>query len=187
MPAPIDPAKRAAIAAAIAAGGTCRGIAREYEVSADTVRRIAAEAGIAEPFARTATKNATKARRLDNAAMRAEVSRTYLEKARALLRQMDEPHMAFAFGGRDNVYTEHLMDRPPVDALRNLMITSATAFDKHLLAERFDADDGAADAASLVKALADGLGVAAERLASGGASDRSGQPAAEPQADPLDR
>lgn len=139
MPRPIEPEKRAAILADIRSGELGRNeIARKHGVGLATVSRIADDEGLTGAWDRTATKNATEALRLDNAALRARTSRRFLEKANELLDQMDQPHIAFNFGGKDNTYVEHPMDRPPVADLRNLMVTAATAFDKHLKAELFD-------------------------------------------------
>jgi hypothetical protein len=142
MPPSLDPEKRTAIIADIKAGTFGRNeIARRNDVGMATVSRIAGEEGLTATWDRSATKNATEAARLDNAALRAQTSRRFLLKAGELLDQMDQPHVAFAFGGKDNVYTEHAMEKPPVADLRNLMITAATAFDKHLKAELFDGEN----------------------------------------------
>lgn len=188
MPPPIDPGKRAAIADAIRDGGTCRGIAREHQVAPDTVRRIAATVGIEHPFARTQTEDATRARMADLAAQRTEVSALFLRRAREALEQFDAPHVVFNIGGRDNVYTEHLMDRPPTGDMRNLATIAGIAVQRHMELARFDTDDGAKDAASLIRSLAAGLNVAAEHMTGGGEdADQPGSPAAEPQTDPVDR
>jgi hypothetical protein len=36
----------------------------------------------------------------------------------------------YSFGGRDNTYEEHKLDRPPVEVVRNAVTTAAIAFDK---------------------------------------------------------
>jgi hypothetical protein len=78
----------------------------------------------------------------DSAARRAETSRRFLEKSNELLDMMDQPHVAFNFGGRDNTYEEHMFAKPPVDALRTLMAAAAQAFGQHLAQDRHDADEG---------------------------------------------
>jgi hypothetical protein len=114
-------------------------IAREVGRSHQTVQRIGAAAG--HSWDRSATKNATQARQADNAARRAAVSARFLDKANELLDQMEGPFLAFNFGGRDNTYNEHELERPPTGDLRNLMVAAATAFDKHLAAERHESGD----------------------------------------------
>lgn len=140
MPRPrIPQAKRDAIADAIRAGGKRNQIARDFDVGVGSVTLIAQENGLA--FDRSETKRATEAKVADNKAFRAEVSREFLEKARDLLEQMDGEHLAFSFGGRDNTYREHKLAKPPPAELRNLIVSAAVAFDKHLAADRHDSDD----------------------------------------------
>ncbi|MEV4837774.1 winged helix-turn-helix domain-containing protein [Nonomuraea sp. NPDC049486] len=140
MPRPtIGDAKRTAILDDIRAGEkSARQIARDHGVAQSTVSKLAKDAGITNAFDRSKTKNATEAARADNAALRASTSRRFLEKANQLLDQMDQPHVAFNFGGKDNTYNEKQLDRPPVSDLRNLMTAAAVAVDKHLVIEKHD-------------------------------------------------
>lgn len=142
MPAPLDPTKRAAIAAALREREQPKlnQLAREFGVSPDTISRIAKTEGVT--FERTATKNATAAKQADNAARRAELSQRLLDRAVEALGQMDSEFLVFNFGGRDNTYAEHRLDRPPTGDLRNLMTVAAIAVDKHLAIERHDSDGG---------------------------------------------
>lgn len=164
MPPRIDDEKRAAILEDIRAGGTCRGIAKAHHVSPDTIRRIAAEGGVKDAFARAGTEKATRARTTDMAALRAEVSEKYLRKANELLDQMDQPHLVFSFGGKENTYNEALLERAPTGDLRNLMTASAVALDKHLKILATETDSGATTAASMLSGIADALEKAAEVL-----------------------
>lgn len=125
-----------AILASIDAGKNRNEVAREHGVSPSTVSRTAAANG--RSFDRSKTKNATEAKKADNAALRASTSRRLLVKANELLDQMDAPHVAFHFGGKDNTYCEKRMERPPVTDLRNLMTAAAVAVDKHLVIEKHD-------------------------------------------------
>lgn len=136
MPPPLDPAKRQAILNDIKAGHSRNRIARDHGVSGSTVSKLANTEGLS--FDRSQTKNATEAKKADNAALRAATSRRLLEKANEFLDQMDRPHLAFNFGGKDNTYAEKLLDRPPVGDLRNLMTAAAIAIDKHLAVEKHD-------------------------------------------------
>lgn len=134
---PLDDYKRAAILEDIRAGEkSCRGIAAEHAVSASTVGKIARENGLG--FERAKTKNATEAKRADNAALRATTSRRLLEKANQLLDQMESEHLVFNFGGKDNTYNSKVLPKPPVSDLRNLMTAAAVAIDKHLVIEKHD-------------------------------------------------
>jgi transposase-like protein len=136
VPAPLPDDKRAAILDDIKAGKSRNEIAREHGVGAGTVTKIAQQNDLA--FDRSKTKNATEAARVDNAALRASTSRRFLEKANHLLDQMEQPHVAFNFGGKDNTYNEKRLDKPPVSDLRNLMTAAAVAVDKHLVIEKHD-------------------------------------------------
>ncbi|QVJ03051.1 hypothetical protein KGD82_13535 [Nocardiopsis eucommiae] len=160
----ITPEQWQAIAQAIRDGGTCRGIATEHDVSPDSVRRIAKEENIPDAFARAHTEKATRARVADMAERRARIAEKYLSKAEQLLDQMDEPHLVYSFGGKENTYAEHLLDRAPTGDLRNLMTTSAVAVDKHMKLIAADTDTGAATAASMLSGIADALQIAAEQL-----------------------
>jgi transposase-like protein len=136
VPRPLDDTKRAAILDDIRAGKPRNTVARDHGVSGSTVSKLARENDLA--FDRSQTKNATEAKKADNAALRAATSRRLLEKANEFLDQMDRPHLAFNFGGKDNTYNEKWLDRPPVTDLRNLMTAAAVAVDKHLVIEKHD-------------------------------------------------
>lgn len=182
MPPPIEPGKRAAIEAAIRSGGTCRGIAREYGVSPASVRNIATQAGITEAFERTATARATAAKQADNAARRAALGQALLDDAARLRERLWQPSVQLLVNG-DTV----TLDLPPARDVRDFMTGVQSGVKAHLDLDRHDSDDGAKDAASLVKALAAGLQVAAGVLDSEGEgddADRPRQSPAEPQATP---
>jgi hypothetical protein len=157
---PIPEDKRQAILADIRAGKARNTIAREHRVGAGTVTKIAQDAGL--QFDRSAVKRATEARIADQRAQRATTSQRFLDETNRLLDEVHEPHMVFNIGGRDNVYTEHLLDEPPTADKRNLIVAAATAFDKHLKADLHDSETGAAGARSVLGQLAGGLQMAAE-------------------------
>lgn len=158
MPPRIPDETREAILEDVQSGQLARNaIARKHKVGPATVSRIADEAGLDQPFDRTETKNATQARQADNRRRRAELSSRLLVKAGQLLDDMDRPAIVWNIGGKDNTYTEHPMPKPPTGDLRNLMVTAATAIDKHVVLERIDADTGAETAGSLLGSLLDDL------------------------------
>jgi hypothetical protein len=141
VPKPLDASKRDAILKDIRAGVKARNqIARDHGVSPSTVTKIAKDFAITDAFDRSNLKDALQAKAIDDKAYRRATSRRFLEKCNQMLDQMDQPHLVFAFGGRDNTYAEHVLDRAPTGDLRNLMVTAATAFDKHLAADKHDAD-----------------------------------------------
>lgn len=158
MPPPISPDKRDAILTDIRAGEkSCRQIARDHKVSPSTVSDLAKDAGMPDAFARSQTKNATAAVVADSRARRAEISRKFLEKADQLLDRMDEQHRAFNFGGKDNTFAEEWLDRPPPAELRNLIVSAAVAFDKHLAGERHDAGGDASAVGGMLGRLLEDL------------------------------
>jgi transposase-like protein len=145
MPPRIDDTARAAILADIQAGQkSCRGIARDHDVSDATVRKIAHENGITDAFTREQTKKATEARRADMAAERTQVSALFLRRSREALESMDKPHLVYSFGGRDNTYSEHVLDRPPTADMRNLMVVAGVGLQRHLDVEKHDSGDNSA-------------------------------------------
>ncbi len=157
MPSRIPDDKRAAILADIKAGEKSRGqIAREQGVSPQTVTNLARDASILEPFSRLKTKNAIEAARVDGRARRAALAQRLLDKADSCLDLMDRPYAVFAFAGRDGDYREHERDRPPPAELRNLMVSAATALDKHMALDRHDSSDPG-EVASLLGSLLGGL------------------------------
>lgn len=157
MPPRLPDDKRAAILTDIRTGNLgAREIARRHGVAPSTVTKLAETERIEGAFERSQTENATRAVIADSKAARAAIAKRLLAKADQLLDQMDQPHVVFNIGGKDNIYTEHLMDRPPTADLRNLMVTAATALDKHLALDRHDATDPGG-VASLLGSLFDGL------------------------------
>jgi hypothetical protein len=172
MPPRIPDDKRAAILADIkenAPQGKSRGkIARDHDVSTFTVSKIAEEGGCSDAFNREQTKNATAAAVADNRSMRAELSRRLLEKAGDALDQMDQPHLAFAFGGRDNIYREQELPKPPTGDMRNLMVIAATAIDKHIVIDRHDSGAGLDETVGLLDRIMTGL---KEKHGDGGDAD----------------
>lgn len=133
--------KRAAIEADIRAGQKSRNqIARDHDVSVGSVTNIAKGLGLTTAFDRSATKNATKAAQLDAKARRAVLQHRFLDRAERALDDMERAHLVFNFGGKENTYAEHLLDRPPTGDQRNLMIIAATGLDKSIAIDRHDAD-----------------------------------------------
>ena len=133
---PVTNAEKARIRALHEQGLNCAQIAAETGRSKSTITRQCQAMGLS--FDREQTKAATEAKVADSAARRAETSRRFLEKANDLLDMMDQPFVAFNFGGKDNTYEEHEFDRPPVDALKTIVHAAAQAFDKHLAQDRHD-------------------------------------------------
>lgn len=140
MPPPLSPATIEAVEADIRAGYPRNEVARRNHVALASVSKIAAKAGLS--FDRSKTENATRARQADNKSRRAALAEKFLRRADELLDAMDQPHIAFSFGGRDNVYTEKRLDKPPVSDIRNLMTAAAVAVDKSIAIDRHDNTGG---------------------------------------------
>ena len=140
MPPPLPPAVIAAVEADIRAGYPRNEVARRNNVALASVSKIAAKAGLS--FDRSKTENATRARQADNKSRRAKLAEKFLKRADELLDQMDQSHLVFSFGGRDNTYAEHELDRPPVSDIRNMMTAAAVAVDKSIAIDRHDNTGG---------------------------------------------
>uniref|UniRef100_UPI003F83EEB2 hypothetical protein n=1 Tax=Actinosynnema sp. TaxID=1872144 RepID=UPI003F83EEB2 len=99
----------------------------------------------------------TQARAAEMAARRLDLADRFLEEAEELLDRLHGPYTVFSFGGKENIYSEHIVAMPPSSDVRNLMQSAALAFDKHLAAVKHDTHDGTDVGTSLVGQLADGL------------------------------
>lgn len=144
MAAPLTDTERASIIAAIESGKSCQTIAAEFARSPDTISRIARSIGWT--FGHTNAARARESRSAYCAERRAEIAAACTEKVERILADLERPFMAFNFGGKDNTYAEHEMDRPPVDAVR-LMVQSVRDLVRTVLdIDRHDnrADEGLA-------------------------------------------
>jgi transcriptional regulator len=137
-------------------------IARALGTSTATVSRAVRAAG--REFTTTRTHKATEQRVADLADIRARVALKLIAKADQLLDEMDDEYLAYAFGGKDNEYNEHLLERAPVDAVHKMMQATSIAVQRNLELVRFDSDQGAAKAGNLIDALAAGIEAAAAVL-----------------------
>jgi transposase-like protein len=152
MPPRISDDKRQAIADAIRAGGTQRGIARDFEVSGGTVANIAAEFDIENPFDRTATARASAAKRVDNAARRATESSSLLDEMTAARGRFRAPSEQVLVNG-----TVVTLDAPPARDLRDLASAYQAMAKTHMELDRHDSATGHDDAKSMLAGLSEGL------------------------------
>lgn len=121
MPSRIPDETRAAILADITAGQKSRAqIGRDHGVSPQTVKNIANEHGIDQPFSREKTKNATEAAVIDAKARRAALASDALDGATTALATL-----------RDRI--EGMSDR-------DLITLFGVATDKHVNLDRHDSD-----------------------------------------------
>ena len=137
-----------------------RAIADELGISRSTVSRWAKEEGLA--FDRARTAQAVAAHSIDLAAGRQRLAEKMLHRAEQLLDSLDGKYLVYSFGGRDNTYSEHTLDKPPVEVIRNAVTTAGITFDK--LTRIVERDPDVTGAESAVRALQAGLDAAAAVL-----------------------
>lgn len=111
-----------------ALGLSCNAIARELGVAPSTVSRWAKRVGLS--FDRSQVAAANAAHTIDLAKARLELAQEMAATGLELLRTRHGEYLVYAFGGKDNDYNEHTLDRPPVEVIRNIVTTAAIAFDK---------------------------------------------------------
>jgi Helix-turn-helix domain len=142
-------------------------IAKAIGRSAATVTKIAGQLGLT--FDRASTVVAVEAKRRTAAERRAGLALALLGDAERLRAQLWQPHMAYAFGGRDNDYAEHEIAQPaPVDKA-HLMRAASIAVDKSLRLDEYDRDGGADRARSMLGQLFGALTVRHESADAGDA------------------
>lgn len=152
--------KRAQLRKLHGRGLSASAIARELGVAKSTVSRWAKADGIA--FDRARTAEAVAAKSIDLAAGRQRLAEKMLQRAEEALDDLDKPYLVFSFGGRDNVYTEHELKRPPIEVKRNVLTMAAITFDK--LSRIVEKDPDVSGAQSVVQSLEAGILAAAEVL-----------------------
>lgn len=62
--------------------------------------------------------------------MRVQLAEEMSLAAMELLKARNDKYLVYNFGGKDNTYEEHTLERPPVDVIRNAVTTAGIAFDK---------------------------------------------------------
>lgn len=168
-PRPVVDETRAEVKRLHGAGLGRNQIARELGIAGATVSKLAKSFEPPLEFDRAATALALAAVRIDHAAERSTLKSMLLVRAREALEAMDTPHLVFSFGGKDNTYSQRLLDVPPVGDQRNLMTIAAIAIQRHADLERVDQNGGdLAGAVGMVGALHEALGLAAAALSSTG-------------------
>lgn len=160
-----------------ARAGSCRGIAKRHGIPESTVRSIAKRHGITNAWSREHTEAATKARVADMAERRSRLAEQFLEEAERALNLLHVPHLVYSFGGKDNDYAEHLLDRPAAAEMQRLMTTAAVATDKHLKLVAADGENRSGEAVSML----DKLGQALQEIA--GAAEDAEETTPEPSSE----
>ncbi|MFE4651541.1 hypothetical protein [Streptomyces sp. NPDC056707] len=115
-------------------------IARQMGWSVGTITSRARRLGL--DFDRSATRAAVEARQIDLTAIRQQLKADLLADARRMREQLFAPHLAFSFGGRDNIFVAQQVPEPPPADKQKLMAAIGMAVDKSLRLEEFDAEHG---------------------------------------------
>lgn len=157
---PLTDTERQAILDMQAAGESRNAIARQLGRSPGVVSKVVADAG--RTFARgEQVAAATQAKQADNRARRAELESLLLTDAMELRKQLWEPALVYSFGGRDNTYEQHVLDRPDAQAQATILRAVGIAIDKSVrLAEVDKHDSGAAEGKGILGQLGAALGMA---------------------------
>jgi transposase-like protein len=138
MPKPLNAEVRAAVEAAIRAGGKRNEVARAHGVSPSTVTKIATEAGLTGAFDRSQTKRATEAQSVDLAAQRVRLSIASLDLAEHTLKRARAPYTHYV-ATKDDVVPVTLPE-PPLNEVRQAATAFGILADKSASLERHDAD-----------------------------------------------
>lgn len=144
MAAPLPDDTRQAIADAITAGGTCRGVARQFDVSPSTVRKVAAAYGITGAFSREQTEAATQAKVADLAARRAVLAAGLLDDADHIRRRARAEYRT-QIATRDEVH-EIVLPEPPLGEVRHAFSAIGIAIDKHIALIKHDTTESGTSA-----------------------------------------
>ena len=124
----------------LAEGKGANNIARKVGRSRDTVCRIAAESG--HIFGKTNEEKA-RARSAYCDELRQELRFELLNLSKELLAAVKQPSLVYAFGGKDNDYNEHELDKPDPRQIRELLTSAGIAIDKAEVIEKNSRkDDG---------------------------------------------
>ncbi len=132
-------------------------IARELQIAPSSVSAIARDEGLTFDRANQ-TASATAARAHDLKVRRLELIDELMSKAADHLVAIDQPFLAFSFGGKENTYAERTLDRPPTGDLLNLHRAASIAL-KDARELIHDDDEGVAEAESMLMNLILELGL----------------------------
>lgn len=155
---PVEADVRARAIELITAGMPRNAIARELRIAPSSVSKIAADEGLTFDRANQ-TASATAARQHDLKVRRLELIDELMSKATDHLVAIDQPMMTFNIGGKDNVYTEHELDRAPTGDILNLHRAASLALKDARELIRDDDDQGVAEAESMLMNLILELGL----------------------------
>lgn len=152
---PVTDEEREQVRALHAEGHGRNEIARRIGRSQRTISLLAAAMHLT--FDRTATEEATRARRADLAERRVILAEALQSDAEQLTEQMWQPATIYNFGGKDNTYEEKHVDQPPTLDKKNLMLAAGVAIEKSLKLVPPVTETGEDDAKSMLGKVMSGL------------------------------
>lgn len=155
---PVEADVRARAIELISAGMPRNAIARELQIAPSSVSKIATEEGLSFDRANQ-TASATAARQHDLKVRRLELIDELMAKAADHLVAIDQPFLAFNFGGKENDYNEHELERAPTGDILNLHRAASLAMKDARELIRDDDDQGVAEAESMLMNLILELGL----------------------------
>ncbi|MFI0736426.1 helix-turn-helix domain-containing protein [Streptomyces sp. NPDC021225] len=157
MARPIDDNDRKRVRELHAAGKSRNDIAREINRSPSTVSKIAGSFDPPLKFDRAAeVETATRVRRADLAARRADLAITLHDIAERELAKMTERTLYFEWGGKDHTYAQKWQDEPIPADRRTMMATAGAALDRSLKLAP-PRDEAGERSRSVIGRLMDGL------------------------------
>lgn len=124
-PRPWTDAERARLLELHAQGATLHSIAKTMSRSKYTISRHAKELNL--HWDRTRTAKAAEAVHVDNKARRARIETSLLEKAVAMLAEVDGPEVVYGFGGADYVFNSRELDHMTPKSKKDLVQAVASA------------------------------------------------------------
>lgn len=159
---PISDTTRDAVMAAINAGGSCRGIAREHKVSPGYVSKLAKAMGASDAFDRTRTEPASQARKFDAKAARAAAVEALYGDFERFRQRIWSPYTQLGSGpGGTELITTLL---PSLRDQQSGIVAAAVCLDKALILERHDDTQGAEAGNTMINELFGALGMAYHRI-----------------------
>lgn len=106
-------------------GQSLHAIAQQMGRSKDTVSRWADKLGLT--FDRSMTAKAAEAVHIDNKSKRVTLEARLLDEGGKLLDQLWDPTIVFSFGGSENLYSEHQLERPTFGDQKAIVQAVSTA------------------------------------------------------------
>jgi helix-turn-helix protein len=147
-------------------GHTYTEIARRIHCHPGTVAKHAKRLGLSGNHTSALQPSISRAPAVSPRQQRGEIAQRLLQEAVRMLDAIGEPYVAYAFGGKDFTYVEHVVETLPRDKA-DLARAAVLLLDEHRKLTEFDAEDGAAAARSVLALLGQAIGISAVQLEGG--------------------